>query len=186
MVMEGGDHYTTAGPPRRPPEPPAATASCAAPQGKVDNAAGAHYIGRLAMSESDPEQDQPSFNPRGRRLCPDGECVGLVGPDGHCRVCGTFDDGAAAALAAPGVGASVFAGGCATDDDSDADGQVRVEDMDSGHNIGEHDLLVADGAGGFDPGRRLCAEGSCVGVIGADGRCKECGREAAAADAAVG
>jgi hypothetical protein len=24
--------------------------------------------------------------------------------------------------------------------------------------------------------RRLCSDGNCIGVIGADGRCKECGR----------
>jgi hypothetical protein len=24
--------------------------------------------------------------------------------------------------------------------------------------------------------RRLCSDGSCIGVIGPDGRCKECGR----------
>jgi hypothetical protein len=23
-----------------------------------------------------------------RELCPDGGCVGLIGPDGHCKVCG--------------------------------------------------------------------------------------------------
>ncbi len=26
--------------------------------------------------------------------------------------------------------------------------------------------------------RRLCPDGSCIGVIGPDGRCKECGRPA--------
>jgi hypothetical protein len=30
----------------------------------------------------------------------------------------------------------------------------------------------------FDPGRRLCDDGSCVGVIGADGHCGTCGRKA--------
>ncbi len=24
--------------------------------------------------------------------------------------------------------------------------------------------------------RRLCSDGNCIGVIGADGRCKECGK----------
>jgi hypothetical protein len=36
----------------------------------------------------------------------------------------------------------------------------------------------------FDPTRRkLCADGACVGVIGADGRCGECGRTEAEAEA---
>jgi chemotaxis receptor (MCP) glutamine deamidase CheD len=29
-----------------------------------------------------------SFDPQRRRLCADGSCVGLVGADGRCRVCG--------------------------------------------------------------------------------------------------
>jgi hypothetical protein len=28
----------------------------------------------------------PDFDDR--RLCPDGNCIGLVGDDGHCRICG--------------------------------------------------------------------------------------------------
>lgn len=33
--------------------------------------------------------------------------------------------------------------------------------------------------GGFDPNRRLCDDGSCVGVIGAEGTCTICGQKAA-------
>ena len=33
----------------------------------------------------------------------------------------------------------------------------------------------------FDPKRRLCPDGSCIGVIGPDGRCSVCGKEAGAA-----
>jgi len=29
---------------------------------------------------------------------------------------------------------------------------------------------------GFDSRRRLCPDGACVGVIGSDGKCSECGR----------
>jgi hypothetical protein len=32
--------------------------------------------------------------------------------------------------------------------------------------------------------RRLCPDGACIGVIGADGRCKECGKEAEPLEAA--
>jgi hypothetical protein len=37
----------------------------------------------------------------------------------------------------------------------------------------------AEAGGGFDPSRRLCEDGSCVGVIGPDGRCGVCGQPAA-------
>jgi len=31
--------------------------------------------------------EEATFNPN-RQLCPDGSCVGLLGPDGLCSVCG--------------------------------------------------------------------------------------------------
>jgi hypothetical protein len=37
---------------------------------------------------------------------------------------------------------------------------------------------LVDAASGFDPTRRLCDDGSCVGVVGADGLCGTCGRKA--------
>ncbi|HEY6475280.1 MAG TPA: hypothetical protein VI456_01790 [Polyangia bacterium] len=36
----------------------------------------------------------------------------------------------------------------------------------------------AEDGDGFDSTRRLCDDGSCVGVIGADGACGTCGRKA--------
>jgi hypothetical protein len=103
----------------------------------------------------------PRFDARSRRLCPDGACVGLVGPDGRCRLCGTVDPGAAS-----GLGPEAFAGGCAQDDEGaeeDADADTSAMD-----ELG--------GEGGFDPRRRLCPDGACVGVIGANGACGACGR----------
>jgi hypothetical protein len=127
------------------------------------------------MSDLEPE----NFDSRRRRLCPDGDCVGLVGPDGHCRICGQVDS--QFDPAAPGLGPEAFAGGCASDDDDLADGP------NSGHHTGEHadsdavlDVAYA-AAPGFDPARKLCPDGDCVGVLGEDGQCKVCGRDATAA-----
>ena len=36
--------------------------------------------------------------------------------------------------------------------------------------------------GKFDPHRRLCPDGACIGVIGDDGRCKVCRMPARAPD----
>jgi hypothetical protein len=49
----------------------------------------------------------------------------------------------------------------------------------SAEEIREAEETPGDGAGGFDPNRRLCEDGSCVGVIGPDGRCGVCGQSAA-------
>ncbi len=37
-------------------------------------------------------------------------------------------------------------------------------------------VVEADEGSSFASGRKLCPDGSCIGVIGPDGRCKECGR----------
>lgn len=35
----------------------------------------------------------------------------------------------------------------------------------------------AEATGGFDPGeRRACSDGMCIGIIGPDGKCTECGQ----------
>jgi hypothetical protein len=105
-----------------------------------------------------------------RRLCPDGACIGLLGADGRCKVCGLADDGSAAAP----LGAS--SRDDLDDDDVDDDDGI---DEDGGD---EDDLLAASGeaslaaSGDDDPfaDRQLCPDGACIGVIGSDGRCKVC------------
>jgi hypothetical protein len=114
------------------------------------------------------------FNPA-RRLCPDGACVGVLGEGGRCSVCGrqgSAGGGAAldvdaAAGGADGAAARADAGAA---DDVDADG-LAADGASGGDDAGPP-------AGGFDSRRRLCDDGSCVGVVGADGTCGTCGRRA--------
>jgi hypothetical protein len=94
--------------------------------------------------------DEPAFDPN-RRLCPDGSCVGLIGPDGRCTVCSRTAAAAAAGEEPPEP----------TTTSADATGAAH-----GGEN------------GGFDATRRLCDDGSCVGVIGPDGTCTVCGQKA--------
>lgn len=99
------------------------------------------------MEETNTEAEaETRFDPR-RRLCPDGACVGVIGPEGRCTVCARGAD------ATHGV-----------DDDARA-----AEPTEGG---------APAASGGFDPGRRLCDDGSCVGVVGPDGTCGTCGRKA--------
>jgi hypothetical protein len=102
-----------------------------------------------------------SFNPADRRLCPDGSCIGLVGSDGRCRVCGRAGDGSAAA-SVPAWNA----------------GQRDHDSDDHSLSAGEADSGAEAGSGTFQPDRRLCDDGSCVGVIGAGDVCSVCGRPA--------
>ena len=107
-----------------------------------------------------------------RRLCPDGACIGLIGDDGRCRVCGRAAGGggkdAAAATAATGTSDAV-------EDESDDWSTQADGDADAG-DAGD-EAKAAPGAG-FDPTRRLCPDGDCIGVIGADGVCTVCGKKA--------
>ena len=83
-----------------------------------------------------------------RELCPDDACIGVLGPDGICPECGRGRDGSrAAAEAAASSSAS-----------ADADG------------------AGGDEGGAFDEDRELCPDDACIGLIGADGQCRECGR----------
>ncbi|HSZ82558.1 MAG TPA: hypothetical protein VLA14_09755 [Polyangia bacterium] len=109
------------------------------------------------------EAPDETFDPTHRKLCPDGACVGVLGDDGVCRVCGRTEAQAAAGEEAPGAASSDF----------DAGGDLVSGDAPTG------DPAAGDSAaGGFDPHRRLCDDGSCVGVVGADGVCAVCGRRA--------
>ena len=105
----------------------------------------------------DQESESLTFDARTRRLCPDGACVGLMGPDGRCALCGAEDT----KNPVPGLGAEAFRGGCTTDEPAEAKG-VKQD--------------VARGDDAFDAGRKLCSDGSCLGVIGAQGVCGICGR----------
>ena len=86
-----------------------------------------------------------------RRLCPDGNCIGVLGDDDHCNVCGLADDGS-----------SVARDGARDDDDFTDEDSVSAGASDGG---------TPD----FEDDRRLCPDGACIGILGDDGTCKVCG-----------
>ncbi|HVK74502.1 MAG TPA: hypothetical protein VM734_14320 [Kofleriaceae bacterium] len=92
-----------------------------------------------------------------RRLCPDGACVGLVGDDGRCKVCGTVaPDAPVRSTADAAAAGDDGVGGRFTDPDEDRGGADAPDEDD----------------------RQVCPDGACIGLIGGDGRCKVCGRAA--------
>jgi hypothetical protein len=100
------------------------------------------------MSASSEKQ---SFDAARRRLCPDGACIGLLDDSGRCKECGLVageSRPAAPVMAAP-----------------------EVDEPES-----EETAPVLQGEDAFDPARRLCPDGDCLGVLGPDGRCRVCGR----------
>jgi hypothetical protein len=104
-------------------------------------------------SESD---NDLTFKP-GRRLCPDGSCIGIIGDDGRCTECGTRAAGEQNSPAAT----------------PSPDGVLNATEVES------NEPSLDEPASGFDPNRRLCGDDACIGVIGEDNRCRVCGKPAA-------
>jgi hypothetical protein len=113
-------------------------------------------------SSTDTEHTADTSSWEERQLCPDGNCVGVIGPDGRCKECG---------LAASENGENGVSGRSegheGSDGDLSASGEAEVEGSALGTSFDEADDL-AD--------RRLCPDGSCLGLLGEDGRCKICGQ----------
>ena len=99
-----------------------------------------------------------------RRLCPDGACVGVLGADGRCSVC-QRPAGASAAWTS-----EVATEGNDNDNDNASTAPSAAPSASS--------FPPSNSPSGFDSKRRLCDDGSCVGIVGADGLCGTCGRKA--------
>jgi hypothetical protein len=87
-----------------------------------------------------------------RILCSDESCIGTIGADGHCKECGKVYEG----KLPHGYGVESIRA-------------ISPEEQKTVPSI--------DGEPDDDWDKRvLCSDESCVGVIGADGKCKECGK----------
>ncbi len=109
-----------------------------------------------------------------RTLCPDGACVGVIGADGTCKVCGRV---------APNWGDERKRGladetadeAAPSDEDDDEYEDDDEDDEDEEEDDGAEET---ESAGEWDD-RKLCPDGGCVGLIGPNGTCNVCGRSAA-------
>jgi hypothetical protein len=87
-----------------------------------------------------------------RILCSDESCIGVIGPDGKCKECGKAYEGSL----------------------PEGHGQEKVEGEPAEEiRTGPAEDAVSDDE--WDK-RILCSDGMCIGVIGPDGKCKECGK----------
>jgi len=127
-----------------------------------------------------------------RQLCPDGGCVGVIGADGTCKVCGRAapnwgDERTRGLIHPPEDGAADDAednadGLTADGDDGDTDGDGDDTDGDADADAGDRgDAVAASSSPEGWTERRLCPDGACIGLIGPDGKCKVCGRAASGA-----
>ena len=95
-----------------------------------------------------------------RILCSDGNCIGVFGSDGRCKECGKKYEGDLPTLSS------------LEDDD-----QPVAEEADES-SPGTTELPEATDAPVDDEweNRVLCSDGNCIGIIGLEGKCKECGK----------
>ena len=105
-----------------------------------------------------------------RVLCSDESCIGTIGPDGRCKECGRPYEGILPDRIETGPSHEAV---------TDADGADEASD-ESDALAPADDEMAADDAGSVPDDewnrRTLCPDESCIGVIGPDGRCKECGK----------
>ncbi len=87
-----------------------------------------------------------------RILCSDESCIGTIGPDGKCKECGK---------AYAGVLPDGFSETREPVQSTDAQPSVIPSESDSDDDWDK---------------RVLCSDGACIGTIGPDGKCKECGK----------
>ncbi len=89
-----------------------------------------------------------------RTLCIDESCVGTIGPDGRCRECGKPYDGS-----------------------KDSAIDTVDKNMEKAKSVDEQKKNIE--SDDFDEEwekRVLCSDESCIGTIGPNGFCRECGK----------
>lgn len=105
-----------------------------------------------------------------RVLCSDESCIGTIGPDGRCKECGRPYEGVLPGRIESSPPHDAAAG---SDREADASGESPAAAPANDDLTQEDSIPVLDDEW---ERRTLCPDESCIGVIGPDGRCKECGR----------
>ena len=109
------------------------------------------------------EENESDDSDWGKRiLCSDESCIGVIGPDGRCKECGlpyekvqTEDEAVAA---------------------EPDENQAAEPDENQAADAAGVDAPPTSSSDDDWENRTLCSDESCIGVIGPDGRCKECGK----------
>ena len=98
------------------------------------------------------ENESGDVDWKDRTLCSDESCIGVIGPDGRCKECGQPHE--------PSQAEADYA----DQSDSPPVDEPAVEPPPTSDSDDDWE------------NRTLCSDESCIGVIGPDGRCKECGK----------
>ena len=126
--------------------------------------------------ENEETKTQEDIEWEQRTLCRDESCIGVIGPDGRCKECGLpFEEG-------PSDGVKEEA---AMENMEASETEEELEEYETEEELEEYETeeeledVEENGEEDLDlewEQRTLCSDESCIGVIGPDGRCKECGK----------
>jgi len=123
-------------------------------------------------SKSKKKKSKADIEWENRILCSDGNCIGIIGRDGRCKECkkpykGRLPEG--------------FMQDVSESEDADTEEANAVENKDKEPLEAQADQADSTDEVKFQynsdwENRVLCSDGNCIGVIGPDGHCKECGK----------
>jgi len=105
-----------------------------------------------------------------RTLCSDESCIGTIGINGRCNICGKSYD--AKDMEGKPVDESLADEPSADDHDTEVTDAQDEKDTDTEQ---DEDGILSPADSDWED-RILCSDESCIGVIGTDGKCKECGK----------
>ena len=114
------------------------------------------------MMKNEEDTTQADIEWEQRILCSDESCIGVIGPDGRCKECGLPYAGPFNATNEETVASDV--------EEADSEDEISEEPEETG----EYDTETQTDLDWEQ--RTLCSDESCIGVIGPDGLCKECGK----------
>ena len=103
------------------------------------------------------DKSQADIDWENRTLCIDESCIGVIGPDGHCKECGLPSE-SEQPEDIPAV---------RNRSEAEIEVEIEAESTEDSEFESQNDIDWEN--------RTLCIDESCIGVIGPDGRCKECG-----------
>ncbi len=115
-----------------------------------------------------PDDSNQGDNDMSQRVpCADDSCIGTIGPDGLCRICGRpLSAGEAEPALAENHENEAFDPVEAEHQTPEPEDEALFEKEAEMLEMGEDDWQE----------RVLCSDESCIGVLGADGLCRVCGK----------
>lgn len=104
---------------------------------------------------------QADIDWKNRTLCSDENCIGVIGPNGRCKECGRpYENGSREEATSP---------------------SPEAENQESAPLFNAEEVAIEENEDTPQTdidwkNRTLCVDENCIGLVGPDGRCKECGK----------